>query len=86
MHQVVPPSEPHLTVLAFERFLALVYQQMSLQLIRIAELRRAQLAGVRTFAGVHAQVTTKVRHLDELSVAVAAVVRFLARVQPHVSL
>lgn len=86
VHQVVPPTEPHLTVLALERLLALVDQQMSLQLIRVAELRRAQLARVRTLARVHAQVPTQVRYLHELSVAVAAVVRLLARVQPHVCL
>lgn len=86
MHQVVPPSETHLTMFALERFLPFVYQQMSLQLIGIAEFSRAQFASVRTFTGVDAQMATKVRYLHELTVAVAAVIRFLTGMQSHVSL
>ena len=80
VHQMMPSSESHLTLLAFERFLAFVDQQMSLQLVRVAELGRAQLARVRPLAGVHAQMAAQVGHLDELTVTVATVVGFLARV------
>lgn len=86
MKKMMPPTKAHLTVLALERLLAFVDQQVRLQLIRVAELRRAQLTGVRPLAGVDAQVTTEIRHLNELTVAVTAVVRLLAGVQPHVRL
>lgn len=86
VHQVMPPSESHLAMLALERFLPLVDQEMSLQLVRVAEFRGAKLARVRPFAGMDAQMAAQVGNLDELPVAMAAVIRLLARVQPHVGL
>lgn len=73
-------------MLALERFLALVDQKVSLQLIRVAEFRGAKLARVRPFTGMNAQMAAQIGNLDELPVAMAAVIRLLARVQPHVGL
>lgn len=82
--QVMPPAEAHSAVLALEGLLALVDEDVGLELVRVAELGGAELAGVGTFAGVDAEVATEVRDLDELALAVAAVVGLFAGVEAHV--
>lgn len=72
--------------MALERLLALVDEIVGLELVRVGEPGRAELAGVGPLARVHPQVAPQVGHLDKLAVAVRAVVRLLARVQAHVRL
>ena len=78
MHEVVASAEASVAVLALEGFLALVDEHVSLQLVRVGEPRRAQVAGVGPLAGVYTQVAPQVGHLHKLTVAVRAVVRFLS--------
>ena len=78
MHEVVTASESALAVLALEGLLALVDEHVRLELVRVGEARRAQFTGIRTLARVHPQVTPQVGHLNELTVAVRTVVRFLS--------
>ena len=59
---------------------------MSFELIRIGEFGSAELAGIGAFAGVHAEMPTKVSHLHEMAVTMCALVRLLPRVEPHVCL
>lgn len=55
-------------------------------MIRIAELGRTEFARVRTFTRMYTQVTTEIGYLDELSITMAAVIRFLTGMQSHVRL
>lgn len=71
---------------ALEWFDALMNEDVGLQLIAVRKSRAAQLTGIRTLARVHSQMPSKVGHLYELSLTVAAVVRFLSSVQAHVCL
>lgn len=58
MIHVMSPSERRLASLARVRLLALVYQRVRLQLVRIAELGRTYSANVGTLTRVHPQMTT----------------------------
>ena len=80
MDQVMPTAEAYLAVFASEGLLVLVDEQMGFELIAVAELGGAELADVRTLASVNAQMAAEVRYLDELAVAMGALVRLLARV------
>ena len=54
MHEVVAAAEASEAVLALEGFLAFVDEHVRLQLVRVGEARRAQVAGVRALARVDA--------------------------------
>jgi len=82
----MPPSESRLTVLALERLLTFMYEGVCLQLIRITEFCRADRTLVRPFPRVNTQMTAEIRHLNELSFAMLALIRLLARVQPQMRL
>lgn len=86
MHQMMPSSKTHLTMFTLEWFFAFMNQRMCLELIRIAELGRTEFARVRTFTRMYTQVTTEIGYLDELTIAMAAVIRFLTGMQSHVRL
>jgi hypothetical protein len=86
VHEVMTTTIPSAAPVAAEGFLTLVDERVRLELIRVGEARGAELARVRSFAGVHPEVAPQVRHLNELTLAVGAVVGFLARVQTHVRL
>lgn len=86
VHQVVAAPISAAAPIAAERFLALVDEHVRLELIRVWELWRAQLAGVGSLAGVHPEVAPQIGHLHELPLAVRAMIRFFARVQSHVRL
>lgn len=80
MNKMVPAAEPDVAVLALKRFFPLVDQQMSFELIRVAELCGAELASVRPLAGVNSEMTAEVGDLDELPIAVGAVVGLFSSV------
>lgn len=86
IRQMMAPTELHVTALALERLLAIVHQHMGLQLIRIAELTLANLAGVGPLTGMDAQMTPQIGHLHKLAIAVGAVIGLLTRMQAHVRL
>lgn len=59
---------------------------MSFELIRVRKFGSAEFAGIRSFAGVHAEMPTEVGDLHEVAVTVCALVRLLPGVEPHVRL
>lgn len=86
MQEVVPSPELAVAEIALERLLPFVDECVCLQLIGIRELWWAEFAGVGAFPGVHPEVPPQVRHLDELPVAMRAVIRLFPRVKSHVRL
>ena len=58
--------------------LALAYQHVSLQLVRVREVARTDLALVRALPRVDPDVSPEVGHLDKLPVTVRTAVRLLS--------
>lgn len=86
VQQVVAPAETSTATVTAEGLLPIVDQHMRLQLVRVGEAGVAEFARVGSLTGVHSQMAPQVSDLHELPITVAAVVRFLACVQPHVCL
>lgn len=59
---------------------------MGPELVGIGELSRTEIASVRAFAGVNADMSSQICHLNETHLAVLTTERFLAGMQAHVRL
>lgn len=86
VHEMMSSAESSEALGAFERLLALVDQHMSFQLVAVGKAGRTQLALVWLLAGVDSDMASQVSNLDEASLAGAADVGFLARMESHVRL
>lgn len=79
VHEVVTPAEFAGAQLALERLLTFVDEHVGLELVRVGEAGRAQLAGVGPLPRVDAQVTAKVGNLNKATQFKSNVIRDLQK-------